>query len=89
MHRRHLNESQRAMVAAGIANMKRGDNQHASIEATSQENAAQLLNTSRSNIQRANKVQESGIPELSEKVMAGEVAVSTASDPCHILTSNR
>jgi hypothetical protein len=35
------------MVAAKLANMARGDNQHASIEATSQSAAAELLNISR------------------------------------------
>jgi len=56
LHRRHLSESQRAMVAAKIATMKRGDNQHASIEATSQTEAAELLNVSRSAVQRASTV---------------------------------
>ena len=68
------------MVAANIANMKPGNNQHAQNCATSQEKAAELLNTSRRSVQHATKVKGSGVPELSEKVMAGEVAVSTASD---------
>ena len=68
------------MVGANIANMKPRDNQHAPIGGTTQSEAAQLVNTSERNIQRAIKVKESAVPELSEKVMAGEVAVSTASD---------
>ena len=32
LHRRHLNESQRAMVASKLANMPRGANQHRSID---------------------------------------------------------
>ena len=44
------------MCAARLANMKRGDNQHASIDATSQSNAATLLNVSRPSVQRAAQV---------------------------------
>ncbi|MCH8313944.1 MAG: hypothetical protein IID17_13270 [Nitrospinae bacterium] len=69
------------MVAASIANIGHsGDRSKSPIGGLKQSEAADLLNTSRSNVQRATKVQESGVPELSEKVMAGEVAVSTASD---------
>jgi len=80
LHRRHLNESQRSRIAGKIATMKRGDNQHASIEATSQSKAGEMLNVSRSNVQRAVKYQRDGIPELDEKVASGEVSVSAASD---------
>ena len=44
---------QRAMVGARLANMKRGDNQHAQICATSQAEAAKLLNVSRRSVQHA------------------------------------
>jgi hypothetical protein len=45
--RRHLDESQRAMVAAKLATLKRGDNQHAPIGASSQNEAADKLNVGR------------------------------------------
>ena len=68
LKRRHLSEEQRAMVAARMANLKQGDNQYkvdASIEAsTSQADAAELLNVSRSSVQRAVAVQRDGTPEL-------------------------
>lgn len=63
LKRRHLDKSQRAMVANRIANMRRGDNQHASIEATSQSEAAdEVLNVSRSAVQRAATVVREGVP---------------------------
>lgn len=79
LKRRHLNESQRAMVAAKIANMTDGrPDKTASIEAVSQSKAAEILNVSRSNVQRAKVVQDHGTPELVAAVERGEVAVSTA-----------
>lgn len=80
LKRRHLSESQRAMVAASIANMTHGDNQHAPIGATSQTEAADMLNVSRRAVQRAKKVQEEGVPELVQKVQEGTLAVATAAD---------
>ena len=78
LKRRHLDESQRAMVANRIANMRRGDNQHASIEATSQSEAAEMLNVSRSAVQRAATVVREGVPEVADAVDRGELAVSAA-----------
>jgi len=78
LHRRHLNESQRAMVAARIAQLPRGANQHASIDAPSQDEAADLLNVGRASVQRAKKVQEDGSPFLAAAVDEGRIAVSTA-----------
>lgn len=78
LHRRHLSESQRAMVAAKIANLKDGQ-RAASIEApVTQNEAAEMLNVSRASVQRAEKVQQDGVPELVEKVEAGEMSVSHA-----------
>ena len=78
--RRHLDESQRAIAAAKIAVLQRGDNQHASIEAPSQAKAATLLNVSRSGVQRAREVLNEGTPELVKAVEAGRVSVSAAAD---------
>ena len=79
LRRRHLTKSQRAMVAARLANLQRGDNQHAPIGATSQSDAAELLNVSRRNLQRARAVQEGGTPELVALVVSGKVSVTAAS----------
>lgn len=79
LHRRHLNESQRAMVAARVANMPSGARTDlASIDARSQPEAAAALNVSRPSVQRAARVQTSGTPELVRAVDEGRVAVSAA-----------
>lgn len=81
LKRRHLSESQRAMVAANMATLGEGrPSPTASIEAVSQQEAADLLNVSRSAVQRAAKVRDDGAPELVEAVQAGTVSVSAAAD---------
>jgi hypothetical protein len=82
--RRHLDESQRSMVAARAANLAagvRGDYVTAASKeaAVSQREAAKTLNVSRSSVQRARKVIAEGTPELVEKVDRGLIPVSTAS----------
>lgn len=55
--RRHLSESQRAIVAARLADMKQGARTDiASIDAMSQSDAAELLNVGRASVQRAREV---------------------------------
>jgi N6-adenosine-specific RNA methylase IME4/ParB-like chromosome segregation protein Spo0J len=81
LKRRHLSESQRAMVAARIANMPQGARTDlASIEAMSQPEAADLLNVGRASVQRAREVLDHGAPELVAAVDAGDVSVSAAAD---------
>jgi hypothetical protein len=67
LHRRHLDESQRSMIAARLANLKLGDHQHkqgAPIGApTSQPEAGRLLNVGRRGVQRGRVVLERGAPE--------------------------
>jgi hypothetical protein len=61
-------------VAAKIANLDEGrPDKTASIEAVSLDDAAQLLNVSRSGVQRAKKVLDDGTLILVSKVESGEV----------------
>ena len=75
LHRNHYSESQRAMVAAKLANMQQGARTDiASIEAMSQPQAAEMLNVSRSNVQRAAKVIAEAEPEIVQAVEQGNVS---------------
>jgi N6-adenosine-specific RNA methylase IME4 len=79
--RRHLSESQRAMVAARLANMPQGARTDlASIDAMSQAQAAEMLNVSRPSVQRARDVIDHGATDLVAAVQAGVVSVSAAAD---------
>jgi hypothetical protein len=76
LKRRHLSESQRAMVAAELAKLKLGANQHS--EGPSIEEASKLLNVGHASVERARVVREQGAPELVAAVKQGEVSVSAA-----------
>ncbi len=89
LHRRHLGESQRAMVAAKLANMPRGyrtdlspigEKSSEETKPVSQDEAARLLNVGKRSVERATDVREHGIPELTRAVETGEVSVSAAVD---------
>jgi len=87
LHRRHLSESQRAMVAAEWAGLKAGNPTFGAIppiggigtqSATATRNeAAKLLNVGTSSIDRAKKVKKEA-PELAEKVKSGDMSVNAA-----------
>ena len=62
LRRRHLDESQRAMVAAKLATLKLGDNQHS--EGLPIGRSSELLNVGERTVARAREVQEHGTPEL-------------------------
>jgi N6-adenosine-specific RNA methylase IME4/ParB-like chromosome segregation protein Spo0J len=80
--RRHLTDSQRAMLAARLATRELGSNQHrkekegASIDAPSQAKAAELLSVSRSSVQRAREVLERAEPVDVVAITKGEATVS-------------
>jgi len=82
LHRRHLTESQRAMVAGKLSKMKQGDNQHVKevgpIGPTSVDSAADALNVSPRSVKRARKVQADGSEAVNKAVEQGELAVSAA-----------
>ena len=82
LHRRHLTTAQRAIVAAKLATMQAGDNQHSSEGAqncaTSQDKAAELLSVSRRSVQSAKHVLSNGSTALATAVEAGDVPVSLA-----------
>ena len=82
LNRRHLDTSQRAMVAARLANLDRGANRFtidAEISASiSQSQAATLLSVSPDAIQQGRKVIEKALPEMTRLVERGDVAVSLA-----------
>jgi ParB-like chromosome segregation protein Spo0J len=78
LKRRHLDDSQRSMVAAKLATLKRGDNQHAPNGGTTQARAAGLLNVSKRGIQRARSLIEDGDRNLVTAVEHGEVTISAA-----------
>ena len=78
LHRRHLSESQRAMVAGRLANLPQGANQHAQICAPSQSDAAELLSVSRRSVQSAREVINNAPPEVVHAVEQGAMSVSLA-----------
>ena len=84
LHRRHLSESQRAMVAARISTMRQGERTDlepsANLRKVSQADAAQLLGVSERSVTSAAKVEAHGVPGLKESVSAGGVKVSTAAE---------
>jgi N6-adenosine-specific RNA methylase IME4 len=83
LHRRHLSESQRAMVAARLATMKQGERTDLpSIEGrspvVSQKDAADLCNVGLTSVQRARSVMSRGDAALVAAVDGGLVPVSLA-----------
>ena len=79
LHRRHLNESQRGMVAANIANLDNGQHSSsANLQSTSRHEAAEKLNVSERTVNNAKKVQSEGLPELADRVNEGTLPVSSA-----------
>ena len=67
-----------ATAVAHLANMKRGDNQHTAIAASSQADAAARLNVRVDSVQRAAQVWDEGAPKRIAAVEQGRIAASQA-----------
>jgi DNA-binding CsgD family transcriptional regulator len=83
LRRRHLSESQRAVVAAKLATLSHGgdrrSDQAANLPVVTQAEAAELLNLSERTVRTAREVLDHGAPELVRAVERGQVSVSAAS----------
>jgi hypothetical protein len=80
LHRRHLNEGQRAMVAAKLTDLEKGANQYTKAEGVSIDTASKLLNVGRASINRARKVLATGDPALVAAVEQGTASVTAAAN---------
>ncbi len=80
LHRRTLNTSHRALVAASLTNLKQGQRADTLIEvsAITINQAAETLNVGRASVERAKIVLASGNEELIDAVMRGEMSISAA-----------
>lgn len=78
LHRRQLSDGQRAVVAAEIASLRPGDNQHSPNGGTSQAEAAGRLNVSKRAVERATVVRDRGAPAVKAAARAGVLPVATA-----------
>lgn len=91
LKRRHMNDSQRAVVAAEIANLSHGQTAteiqqgrkaECSIEHSEEpvtlDQSAKMLNVSKAAVRRASKAIAAGAPELVSAMKAGKVTVSAA-----------
>jgi len=91
LHRRHLTESQRAMVAERLANMQRGGTRQQecreskaqicalpSAPAISRAKAAKMFNVSERQVDNAAKLRREASPEVVEQVERGEKTIHAA-----------
>ncbi|TCM56170.1 N6-adenosine-specific RNA methylase IME4 [Rhizobium sp. PP-F2F-G48] len=85
LHRRHLSESQRAMVAAKIAIWQRGINQTTVGSANLQtRTAARRLSVSERSVFTAKRIDQHGVKALSEAVREGRLTLHVAETLSHL-----
>lgn len=78
--RRHMNESQRSIVAAKLATLPQGVKQTGKSAALTQSDAAQRLNVGERTVRDAKSVLDRGTPEVVAAVEQGDLAVSRAAE---------
>lgn len=83
LKRRHLDSGQRAMIAAGLANMKHGGDrvseQAANLPVVTQADAGSMLNVSERSVRTAAMVERDAPHEVVEAVKAGAMSLNLAS----------
>src|SRR5262245_46596247 len=90
LRRRHLNEGQRALIAARLATFSHGgDRSKSPIGDLTQAEAAELLNVGKRSVERAGKVIDHGDPELISAVERGEASVSAAEEIADLPTDEQ
>jgi ParB-like chromosome segregation protein Spo0J len=77
LHRRHLNETQRATIAAKLVTMKLGNNQYTSSKVTNAD-AAKLLGVGVATVKMAKEVDAKAAPEIKTMVQAGKLRLGAA-----------
>ena len=80
LSRRHLNDRQRADVAAKLAKLPKGANQHPPIGGPSLVEAARIMDVPVKAVERSKIIQEHATPELKAAYEAGEVSQSAAAE---------
>src|SRR6266446_8387047 len=84
LRRRHLDESQRALVAARLEQLKHGGDRKSEDQDANwhldREDAASLLNVGVRSVARAAEVRDHGAPGLVRAVEQGAVSISAAAD---------
>lgn len=80
LSRRHLTDRQRADVAAKLAKLPKGANQHSSIETPSIEKAAEILDVAPAAVKRSKAIQEKASPELKAVYDAGAASQSAVAE---------
>jgi protein gp37/ParB-like chromosome segregation protein Spo0J len=78
VNRRHLDESQRSLIAGRLATLGKGQKKSDSPIGLSQSESAAKLNVGITSVKRAREVIETGIPALVNAVETGKIAVSEA-----------
>lgn len=80
LHRRHLNESQRGLIAARLANQRPPGRNPANSQGLSNARAAEILNVGERTVYEAKKVIRNGTQEEVQAVERGEAAVSSVAN---------
>ena len=81
LHRRHLNESQRGMIAARLESVRHGgDRSKTPIGVLNRKDASHQLNVGERTVTRARAVLEKAVPEIVKAVDTGRMSVAAANE---------